>query len=93
MLAGYGDLLQIILHLLRMIHVGSCQCREPYNGIHRRADIMGHVVQESRLGPVRVLRCDQRVRKRLLFFLLCPDDLCYVTVITAQMVRMFIQGL
>ena len=40
-----------------------------------------------------MLRRNQRVGECFLFFLLCPDDLCHVTVIAAHLVCMFIQRL
>ena len=56
MIAGRGDLGQIILHLLLIVNMRRCQRGKADNCIHGGPDIMGHVVQERGLGPVRVLR-------------------------------------
>ena len=58
MIAGGRDLRQIILHLFRIVDVRRGKRSKAYDRIHRRPDIMGHVIEECRLRPVGMLcRC------------------------------------
>ncbi len=61
MIAGRGDFTQIILHLLLIIHMSSGKRGKTYDGVHRRPDIVGHIVQERGLCPVGMLRRCQRI--------------------------------
>ena len=60
-LAGYGDLPQVIPYLLFIINMRCCQCCKADDCIHRCSDIMGHVVQERRFGTVGMFSCNQRI--------------------------------
>ena len=51
-LAGSGDLFQIIQHLLLILNMGRRQRGEADNGVHRGADVVAHVEQELPLGAV-----------------------------------------
>ncbi len=44
MRAGSADFPKVILHLRLIVAVRLCQRREPDDGVHRRADVMGHAV-------------------------------------------------
>ena len=61
MIAGRGDFTQIILHLLLIIHMSSGKRGKTYDGVHRRPDIVGHIVQERGFCPVGMLRRCQRI--------------------------------
>ena len=56
MLAGQRNLLQTVLYLFRIIHMGSRNSRHTNDCIHRRPDIMTHIRQEFTLGPGRFFR-------------------------------------
>ena len=51
-LAGGGDLLQVVQHLLAVVDVGRGQRREADDGVHRRADVVAHVEEELPFGAV-----------------------------------------
>ena len=70
MLRGLGDFGQIALHRLLILDMLSSQISEAHNRIHRRSDIMRHVVQKDCLGAVRLLRQHQRLAKLRLMLLL-----------------------
>ena len=55
MVAGHGDFAQVILDCFHIIQMGSRQRRIADDGIHRRPDIMRHIVEKGRLRPVGVL--------------------------------------
>ena len=59
--AGGGDLGQVVLDLLGVVDVGGGQGGEADDGVHGGADVVGHVVQEGGLGPVGVLGGNQGV--------------------------------
>ena len=65
-LTGYGYFAEVILHLLLVVQMRSGKRRESHDGIHWRADVVGHTVQESRLCVVGMLRSYESVRKCLL---------------------------
>ena len=50
--AGLGDLAQTVPHPLLIVQIGPGNGRHAHDGIHRRADIVGHIGQEFRLGAV-----------------------------------------
>ena len=51
-LAGSGDLFQVVQHLLPVVDVGRSQRGEADDGVHRGADVVAHVEQELPLGAV-----------------------------------------
>ena len=53
MLAGGGDLFQVINDLIPVVNMGGRQRGEADDGVHRCADIVGHIEQELPLGAVR----------------------------------------
>ena len=73
MLRGLGDFGQIVLHRLLILDMLSSQISEAHNRIHRRSDIMRHVVQKDCLGAVRLLCQHQRLAKLRLMLLLQPQ--------------------
>ncbi len=52
MLAGGCNLGNAVLHTLFVIDMGGGNAGEPYNGVHGGADVMGHVVEESRFAGI-----------------------------------------
>ena len=66
MLGGAANLLQILPCLRRGIRIVECDIVQTDDGVHRRADLMAHVGEESRLCPARLFRCGQRVAQRKL---------------------------
>ena len=68
MLAGDRDLAEVVAHLFAVVEVGSRESGEPDDRVHGRANVMGHVVQECRLGAVGVFRRRQRVGQGVLAF-------------------------
>ena len=78
MLAGDGDLSEVILHLFPVVDVRGRQRRKAHNGVHGRAHVMGHVVEEGGLCVIGMLRRCQRVRQRLL-------ALCQLPVLFLQL--------
>ena len=69
MLARYGDLRKVVLHLLPVVDVRRRKRGKPDDRVHRRADIVRHVVQKRRFGAVGVLGGVERDRQRFLAFL------------------------
>ena len=68
MLAGGGDLFQVVQHLLAVVNVGRGQRREADDGVHRRADIVAHVEEELPLGAVcRPLMLQGNLQPAILF--------------------------
>ena len=63
MITGGGDFLQIVLYLILIIQISSRQSGEADDGIHRRTDIMGHIIQETGLRVIRMLRRSQCIRQ------------------------------
>ena len=57
MLAGLGDFLQAVHNPVPVINMSSYNSRHTNNAIHRGPDIMGHIGQKLRLGPVGKIRC------------------------------------
>ena len=55
-LAGGGNLVQVFLHLVRLIDVGGSQSGKADDRIHWSADVVGHVVEEGCFGTVGVFR-------------------------------------
>ena len=68
--AGSADLRQVILHQLRVVYVRLRQRREADDGVHGRADVVGHVVQERRFRAAGLLGCGKGKRQALLLLLL-----------------------
>ena len=61
MLAGGGDLFQVVQHLFLMVDVGRSQRGEANDGVHGGTDIVAHIEQELPLGTVcrpLVLECN-----------------------------------
>ena len=63
MLAGGGNLVQVFLHLVRLIDVGGSQSGKADDRIHpkkqilfRNENVVGHVVEEGCFGTVGVFR-------------------------------------
>ncbi len=54
--AGSHDLIQIILYRLSAVDMGSRQRGKANDRIHRRADIMGHIIQKNGLRMIGMLR-------------------------------------
>ena len=71
MITGCGDLGQIILHLFPVVNVCGGKRRKSYDSIHRRPDIVGHIIEKCCLRPVGVLRS----RKRILQIEILPFQL------------------
>ena len=68
-LAGGGDLFQVVQHLFFIINMGRRQRGEADNGVHRSADVVAHVEQELPLGAVcRCLVPDGKLQLAVLLF-------------------------
>ena len=81
MIAGRCDLSQVILHLFGIINMCRRKGCKSNDGIHRRPDIMGHIIQECRLRFVGVLcrrQCILQVRLLLLQLLFHPLLVIYI---------------
>ena len=52
MAAGDADFFQAVPYPLRLVCVGCCKCRHPYDCVHGRAYVMGHPGQEITFGLV-----------------------------------------
>ena len=55
-LAGQADVPQVFPHALRLVHVLLRQLGHAGDGVHGRADVVGHVGEEAALGAVGALR-------------------------------------
>ena len=67
-LAGSGDLFQVVQHLLLILNMGRRQRGEADNGVHRGADVVAHVEQKLPLGAVcRCLVPDGKFQLAVLF--------------------------
>ena len=60
MLAGCGDLFEVVQHLFPIVDMGRSQRSEADDGVHGGADIVAHIEQELPLGAV----CRPLVLKR-----------------------------
>ena len=76
MLTGYMDFFQIIQNKLLIVNM-CCRKRSKSNDrIHRRADIMRHIIQKHSLRPVRMF-CSRKcisqipILRNLTFFFFC----------------------
>ena len=68
-LAGSGDLFQVVQHLFLIINMGCRQRGEADDGVHRGADVVAHVEQELPLGAVcRCLVPDGKLQLAVLLF-------------------------
>ena len=68
MLGAFADLFQTDLHFRRDHHLES-DIGKANDGVHRRADIVGHIVQEDCFGSVCPFLLCQRVLQNTLIFL------------------------
>ena len=75
-LAGSGDLFQVVQHLFLIINMGRRQRGEADDGVHRGADVVAHVEQELPFGAV--CRC------------LVPDSLFQLAVLLLQLSVVFL---
>ena len=75
MVAGGLDLAQIVQHQLLILDMGDRQGGEPDDRVHRCADVMGHVIEESGLGDIGLLRFSQCLSQDLLLLLLLAHHL------------------
>ncbi len=72
MVAGGKNLLQAVPDLFLVIDMAGCNRCKPYNRIHRRTDIVGHIGKEGGLRPVGMLRLHQRILQSLCLLPLFP---------------------
>ena len=77
MVARCHDLLEIFLHLLLLVYMGNCQRRKAHNGIHGRADIMGHIGQKQTLSLAGPVCLHQGILQQALLFHLAADFLIH----------------
>ena len=61
MRAGGLDLVQVLLHFLRLVEAAGGQSGEAHDGVHGRADVVGHVREEGALGGVGLVGLGQRL--------------------------------
>ena len=61
MVAGCGDLGQIILDLLGIVDMRCGKGRKSDDSVHRRPDVVGHIIEKCSLCPVGMLGCSKRV--------------------------------
>ena len=60
------DLVQVLAHLLALVHVVVGQRGEAHDGVHGRADVVGHVGQERALGLAGAVGAVERFLQQLL---------------------------
>ena len=83
-LAGGFDLLRVFPNPLRIVRIPLEQIRKAHDGVHRRADVVGHVGQKRTLGVVRRVRHLEGLLRRMLRLLGLPAgglDLCAVLLL------------
>ncbi len=80
-ITGGKNLLQTILDLIFIVYMAECDCSESDYGIHRSADVMGHIWKEDGFSLIGVLCLHKCVLKSLglftLFSYLFGNFLCY----------------
>ena len=59
------NLAQIVPHLFFVVNIADSQCGKADDGVHRGADVVGHIGKESALGTVGSFRCMNSLRERL----------------------------
>ena len=57
-----------------------CKCGESNHRIHRRTDIMRHIIQKRGLRPICMLRNSKRISQILVLFYLVFLFFCHITV-------------
>ena len=67
MIAGSQDLGQIPLNTFHALVALDRKIGETDNGVHRSADVMGHIGQERTLRPVAFLRLNSLIIKLVIF--------------------------
>ena len=75
--AGGHDLFEIPRHLLLLVNVGGGQGREADDGVHRCADVVGHVGEEHALGFAGPVGLGERVLQQGLLLHLGPGFLVH----------------
>ena len=76
--AGCEYFTKIVFHLLLIAAVGDRQGCKTDDCIHRRSNIMGHIVQECSLCNVRMLRFSKSLLQNRLLFQLLADNVVYI---------------
>ena len=64
MIAGQHDLAQAIAHTIGVVQVVQRDGREARDGVHGRAEVVGHVGEEGRFRLARMLGQIERVLQR-----------------------------
>ena len=80
MLSRRMDLFQIIQNKLRAVDMCCRKCSESNDRIHRRADIMRHIIQKGCLRLVRMLRNRKCISQILILFHLTFFFFCHITI-------------
>ena len=83
-LARDRDPVQVVAHPLGVVRMACRQRREAHDGVHGRADVVAHVVEERGLGVVGVLGGLERLGERLLLLPVLAHDVGHVGVVAAQ---------
>ena len=60
------DLAQIVPHLILVVNIADSQRGKADDGVHRGADVVGHIGKEGALGTVGSFRCMNSLRERLI---------------------------
>ena len=80
MLTGCMNFFQIIQNKFCVANMRCRKCCKSNNRIHRRTDIMGHIIQERCFRPVCMFRSCECISQILIPLYLSFFFLCYITV-------------
>ena len=80
MLAGCLDFFQILQNKLCTANMCCCKCSKANDGIHRRADIMRHIVQKCCLCFIRMFRSRKCISQILILLYFTFFFFCHITV-------------
>ena len=79
MIAGGHNLFEVFLHQLFLVDVSNRKRRKAHNGVHRRADIVGHVGKEHAFRLAGAVCLGKRILQKVFLFHF-PADILIHTV-------------
>ncbi len=82
--ARHRYLLKVVRNQVRVVEMLLRQLGVAHDGVHRRADIVAHAVEEGRFRAVRVLGGQQRLFEQVVLVGFFAHQLVHVVVIAAQ---------